>query len=302
MEALLEAVGVWKSYGGRPVLRGATVRVGSSSIVGLLGPNGAGKTTLIRVSLGLARRDRGEVRLLGRDPYWEPAARERVGVVFERPVLPPTLPVRLFLERAARVYGVPQGRVSEAIRLAGLSGHEWKPFSSLSAGLKQRAAIAHALLPEPVLLVADEPTSNLDPVERVRLLDLLARLRRDEGVSILVSSHVLAEVLRLADEIVVLSGGRVAARGRPEEVLLGSRPVARVRAGDPAGLASLLESRGFRVDADGVYVKVYLGGLGEAARLLDALAEAAKEGHMVYGFDLVEPGLEEVLLEVAGGG
>lgn len=302
MARLLAARDVWKSYSGRPVLMGAGIEVSGKSIVGLIGPNGAGKTTLIKICLGLARRDRGEVSLFGRDPFRDPRARERVGVVFERPNLPSSVPVSRFLEMAARIYGVPSERVREVVRLAGLEGHEWKPFSSLSAGLKQRAAIAHALLPEPELLVADEPTSNLDPVERVRLLGLLEELRRDHGMGILVSSHVLAEVLRLADEIVLLNEGRVVARGSPEEVILRERPVARIRSGDPGRLSELLESNGFEAEWDGVYVRVSLRSVDDVPRLLETLARAHREGVKVYGFDMVESGLEQVLLEVVRAG
>lgn len=302
MAKLLEARGVWKSYSGRPVLAGVSVEVSGRRIVGLIGPNGAGKTTLIRISLGLARRDRGEVSLFGLDPFRDPRARERVGVVFERPNLPSSVPVQRFLEMAARIYGVPRGRVREVVKLAGLEGHEWKPFSSLSAGLKQRAAIAHALLAEPELLVADEPTSNLDPVERVRLLRLLEELRRDHGMGILVSSHVLTEVLRLADEIVLLNEGRVVARGSPEEVVLRERPIARIRSGDPQRLSKILESEGYNAWWDGVYLRVSLKSVDEVPRLLETLARAHREGVAIYGFDMVESGLEQVLLEVVRAG
>ncbi|GAB6148166.1 ABC transporter ATP-binding protein [Stetteria hydrogenophila] len=299
MASLLSARDVWKSYSGRVVLAGAGVEVDGRRIVGLIGPNGAGKTTLIKVCLGLARRDRGEVSLFGRDPFRDSRARERVGVVFERPSLPSGMPVYRFLEMAARVYGAPRGRVREVIKTVGLEGHEWKPYASLSAGLKQRAAIAHALIPEPELIVADEPTSNLDPVERVRLLNLLDRLRRDHGVGILFSSHVLHEVLRVADEVVVLIKGRVAARGPPGEIVLRGRPMARVSASDPERLAGILRGEGFDAEWDGIHVVARLRGPGDLPRLLEALAEAHRSGVLVYGFDVIESGLESILMGVA---
>jgi len=182
-EDVLVLEGVWKSFHGAPVLRGVSLRVPEGGIVGLVGPNGAGKSTIIRVGLGILRRDRGLVSLMGRDPFHDPRARERVGVVFERPVLPGGVPVVRVLEYAARIRGAGRSDVLKAVRLAGLEGHEHKPFDSLSAGLKQRAAIAHALVGDPVFIVADEPTSNLDPVERVRILNLVARLNRDHGIT-----------------------------------------------------------------------------------------------------------------------
>ncbi len=293
---LLEARGVWKSYGGRPALRGVDLCVPPGRVVGLVGPNGAGKTTLIRVSLGILRRDGGEVRLFGRDPFRDASSRERVGVVFERPVLPGGVPVYQVLLHAARIRGAGEAEVRRAIRLAGLAGHEWKPFDGLSAGLKQRAALAHALVAEPSLVVADEPTSNLDPVERLRVLELVRSLARDEGVSWLFSSHVLPEVARVADELVVLREGRVAARGRPEEIV-GGLARARVRVSDLEAAARLIEEAGLSVRREGLGLLVEAGGVGDQWRLLEALARASRSGVVVYSVDFVEPSVEAMLVE-----
>ena len=283
---------VWKRYGRVYALRGASLTLEKGEILGLLGPNGAGKTTLLKVVLGLARRDRGRVELLGRDPLVSPDARRGVGVVFERPTLPDSIPVRELLEYAARIHGTGRRAVDEAIAVAGLEGHEWKRFDMLSAGLKQRAAIAHAMVAEPEVLVADEPTSNLDPVERARILDLLAGLNARMGLTILVSSHVVSEVLRVSTRLAVMGAGRVRAYGRPDEVLGGFK-TARVRASDPGLLARLLEDAGYSVRVHGVSVDVALEGPEGARRLFAALSRV--DGVRVYSVDLVEPGLEEVL-------
>ncbi|MCE4619788.1 MAG: ABC transporter ATP-binding protein [Desulfurococcales archaeon] len=295
MATIVEARSVYKKFRGATVLRGVSLRVGEGEVVGLVGPNGAGKTTLLRVLLGILRRDGGEVWLAGRDPWRDPRARERVGVVFERPSLPSSVPLINVLERAARIKGVSPREARRVIREAGLAGHEWKPFRALSAGLKQRAAIAHALLGDPQVLVADEPTSNLDPVERARILDFLSVLNRDRGITILVSSHVLPEVVRVASKLIVLVGGRVKDAGTPEEVLGGLR-LARVRAGDPDGLARFLEEMGFKVSLEGVSVLVESPVQGD---LFEALAEASRRGLQVYNVDFVEPGLME---ELSSGG
>ena len=292
MAPVVEARRVYKRFHGNQVLRGVSLRVNGGEVVGLVGPNGAGKTTLLRILLGILRRDSGEVWLSGRDPWRDPRARERVGVVFERPSLPSSVPLISVLERAARIKGADPREARIVIREAGLSGHEWKPFRALSAGLKQRAAIAHALLGDPQVLVADEPTSNLDPVERARILDFLSGLNRDRGITILVSSHVLPEVVRVASKLVVLVGGRVTRAGTPEEVLGGLR-LARIRAGDPKGLAGFLMERGFRVSLEGVSVLVDSPVQGE---LFEALAEASRRGLQVYNVDFVEPGLMEELM------
>lgn len=234
------------------------------------------------------------MQLLGKDPLRSPDARRRVGVVFERPVLPDSLPVRELLEYASRIHGASKSMVDEAISIAGLEGHEWKRFNMLSAGLKQRAAIAHAMVAEPEVIIADEPTSNLDPVERARILELLARLNQEKGLTILVSSHVVSEVLRVSTRLAVMGGGRVRAQGRPEEVLGGFKR-ARIRSSDPGLLAEDLSRAGFEARVLGVSVEVPLDGPGGAERLFKALSAAVSRGIVVYGVDLVEAGLEEVL-------
>ncbi len=291
---VLRVRGVSKRFGRHKALDSATMHVPEGSITGLLGPNSAGKTTLIRVSLGLLRRDSGEVELFGRDPLRDPRARERVGVVFERPVLPDALPVKVLLEHAARIYGRDEARdVEWAVKVSGLAGYEHKRFSELSAGYKQRAAIAHALIARPHFLVADEPTSNLDPVERVKILNLLVELNESEGMTIMVSSHILAELLRVAKSVVIMSRGRVVSQGSPEEVIGGLRSV-RIRAKEPEALRAFLESRGVECRVSGLNVVARLD-TGGASKLLRVLADAVSEGYRIYSVDMIEPGLEEVL-------
>lgn len=295
MEEILVCEGVTKNYGGLRALGGVSLRVGEGEAVGLVGPNGAGKTTLLKVSLGILRRDSGRVSLMGRDPMRDPRAREDVGVIFERPNLPAAIPVYRMLLHAARIKGVGEGEVREAIRLAGLDGHEWKTFTGLSAGLKQRAAIAHALVGSPRLIIADEPTSNLDPVERVRILNLIGELNRDHGLTFLVSSHILPEIVRIASKILILDGGRIVRGGTPEEVL-GGLTKARVRGSDSGLLASILEEYGFPVEQQGLSIVASIPGLSHQARLFEALVEAGRRGVVVYSVDFIEASIEAELL------
>ena len=195
MARILVARDVWKKFRGSPVLKGVSLTVSEGEVVGLVGPNGAGKTTLLRILLGILRRDNGEVLLDGRDPWRDPQARSNVGVIFERPSLPSSAPLINILEHVARIRGASREEVRSVIREAGLSGHEFKSFRELSAGLKQRAAIAHALLGDPLVIIADEPTSNLDPVERARILDFLSNINKDRGIidGRSISAHTTAE-------------------------------------------------------------------------------------------------------------
>ncbi len=292
-QAVVSLREVSKSFHNVVALRRVSLDVAHGDFLGLVGPNGAGKTTLIRVALGLLRPDSGHVRLMGMDPFRDPEARAKVGVVFERPNLPASMPVIEIMRRAARIYGVPAQEVSKVIELAGLKGHEQKPFGHLSAGLKQRAAIAHALIAEPSLIIADEPTSNLDPVERREVLVLLARLNK-EGTTVLLSSHVLSEVLRVVTKVAIIKGGSIATIGSPDDIIASVR-LGRVRTPDPERLAKALAERGFevRVDVQAVYVAIRKES--DERDLLLVLADAVAKGLKYYGLDLVEPGIEEVL-------
>jgi ABC-2 type transport system ATP-binding protein len=290
---ILRLSNVTKRFGLVRALDSVSLEVREGEVVGLLGPNGAGKTTLIKVSLGLMRRDSGLVLLNGLDPYVDPSARVGVSAIFERPSLPDSLRVRDLLFHVARVYGGGLDDVRRAVKLAGLEGHEWKMFSELSAGLKQRAAIAHALLANPRFIVADEPTSNLDPVERLRILELIATLNRDEGITFLVSSHVIPEVTRVSSRLVVMSRGRVVASGSPSELLY-KNPVARIRCSDPEKLASMLEASGFNVRVEGYNVLVEVG-KGDYGALLELLTIASRNGVFLMNVDFIGATLEELL-------
>ncbi len=299
MGSVLEVEGVKKRYGRLLALRGVSFTLRPGVLVGLVGPNGAGKTTLIRVVVGILRPTEGRVRLFGRDPFREPRAREPLGYIPERPQLPSSIPVRELLRITAMLYGHPRpaDAVDEAIALTSLEGHEYKRFDQLSAGLKQRAAIAHALIHEPRLIIADEPTANLDPVERVKILQILSDLNRKMGLTVLFTSHVLAEVSRLGEEIIVLLGGRVAFVGSPERLVEMSK-IVRVRTSDPEKLSRLLAERGYNVEVEAFSVRVELKSRAEISRLFRDLSEIEDEVP-VYNVDTVEAALEGLL---RGGG
>jgi len=292
---VLEARDVWKYYGRHPALQGVSFSVGEGELVGLVGPNGSGKTTLIRILVGILRPSRGQVRVRGRDPLRDPAARESLGYIPERPMLPSSMPIGELLRVAAMIHGVPRpgDAVGEAVALAGLEGHEHKRFDELSAGLKQRAAIAHALIHEPSVIVADEPTSNLDPVERMKILEILSQINRRRGLTLLFTSHVLAEVSRLSDRIVVLLRGRRVFTGSPGELVERSRTV-RIRTSLPDRLAAMLVERGYPVEEEAFSVLVRLKSRSEIPRLLRDLAGISGEVP-VFSVDTVEAALEELL-------
>jgi ABC-2 type transport system ATP-binding protein len=217
----LELTSVSKFYGSRRALDGVSFELPAGSALGLLGPNGAGKTTALRLLLGFARPSSGRLRLHGHDPF-EPAARERVGYLPERLVLPGRMKVRGFLRLHARLAGVAdseiEGQLEAVSETTGIGDRLEERIQGLSKGLAQRLGFAQALLGEPRLLLLDEPTSGLDPIGIRDARGWIER-SRERGCSVLVSSHVLSEVERTCDRVVILHEGRIAASGSLDEVV-----------------------------------------------------------------------------------
>jgi ABC-2 type transport system ATP-binding protein len=218
--AALEWNAVSKRFRSRPALSAVSFSVPEGAALGLLGPNGAGKTTALRLALGFCRPDAGVVRLRGQAPD-EPASRRGVGYLPERLALPARASVRAFLRFHARLAGLDERAESEvdaALERTGLAARRGDACGALSKGLAQRLGFAQALLGPPELLILDEPTSGLDPLGVRDARDWI-QAARQRGCTVLVSSHVLSEIERTCDHVVVLHGGRIAASGRLEAVL-----------------------------------------------------------------------------------
>jgi len=203
---------VHKSLGGRPVLRGVSFSVPRGEIFGYLGPNGAGKTTTIRIILGLLRPDSGTVEVVGREDG-------KVGFVLENDGLFDGLTPEGNLGFYARLYGMRdwRRRARELLESVGLGGELRKRVGAFSRGMRQRLALARALLPDPVLLVLDEPTAGLDPTGQMELRTLIRELSL-RGYTIFLSSHNLDEVQRLCHRIALIHQGRIRLEGRLEEI------------------------------------------------------------------------------------
>jgi len=217
---LLEATGLWRAYGRRQVLRDLDLAVAAGEAVAVAGPNGAGKTTLLRVLAGLARPDRGEVRLEGRPLRRDaPQVRRAVGLVSHQTLLYDDLTLHENLTFAARLYGLPAPAAAARAALdeAGLGPRADESPRRLSRGLAQRAAIARALLHRPRLLLLDEPFTALDAAASERLRAELGA-RRQLGLGIVLVTHQLAEAWEVATRIAVLVEGRWACN----EALAGS--------------------------------------------------------------------------------
>ena len=214
----LRVSGLVRRYGGRAVVGGVDLRVERGEIYGFLGPNGAGKTTTMRMILGLVRRDAGTIEVFGQtDPA---TVRARVGGIIEGPRFYPYLSalenLRIF---AAYSGGLPDARLEELLELVRLKDRRLDRVATFSLGMKQRLGIAQALLGGPDLLLLDEPANGLDPAGMKEIRDLMAQLKTERQVAVLVSSHLLGEVDRICDRIGILKEGRMVAEGRPSELV-----------------------------------------------------------------------------------
>ena len=241
--------GVVKRYGGRTVLDSVSLEV-IPGITGLVGPNGAGKSTLVRSILGLVRLAAGTVRVFGIDPAREPRrVRSLLGVVPEDECAVPGLSGVEMVRYAARLCGLPGTeslrRAHEVLDWCDAGQERYRPVETLSVGTRQKVAFAAAIVHDPRMVILDEPTNGLDPLERRAMLGRLVTLARDHGKTVLVSTHVLPDVQSICDRVVVLARGRVRLTGAIDDLTRPVTPAHRLEGDGPLDeLARLLTSRG----------------------------------------------------------
>jgi ABC-2 type transport system ATP-binding protein len=255
--ASVEIRALSKHFGGVAAVKNLSFDVQAGRVTGFLGPNGAGKTTTLRALLGLVRPSSGSATFAGRryDELDRPGA--RVGAVLEDASFHPGRTARNHLRVLAIAGGHPAGRVAEVLDLVGLAEAADRRVKGYSLGMRQRLAIAAALLGDPSVLILDEPTNGLDP-PGITWIRALLREQAAAGRAVLVSSHVLAEVAQSVDDVVVVADGELRAAGALGDVLGGHDGRAtEVRAQEPARLASALERRGYRVERDGDVLTVH---------------------------------------------
>jgi ABC-2 type transport system ATP-binding protein len=292
--------GLRKRYGRQTAVDDVSFTVGRGEVVGLLGPNGAGKTSVIKILLGLVRPDAGDVLLLGRSAR-EPHARSQVGYLPELFRYQPWLSAAEVLALHVRLTGVPVAAEEEreCLAVVGLADRAGDRVGGFSKGMQQRLGLAVALLGRPELVVLDEPTSALDPIGRADVRDLLLSLKA-RGVAVLLNSHLIGEVERVCDRVVILDKGRVAASGTLAE-LLGRREV-RLRLHDVGPAAEELLAAAGPVTRDRDWFTVALPADEDAATVPDLVARLVALGVLVHA---VEPGrisLEERLLGIIRAG
>ncbi|MHB1491761.1 MAG: ABC transporter ATP-binding protein [Cellulomonas sp.] len=237
---------VSKRYGGMRAVDALDLDVRRGEIYAFLGRNGAGKTTTIRMLLGLIRPSGGHVEVLGKRV--RPGVSDvfaHVGYLVETATAYPNLTVRENLDIQRRLTGAPRPAVSEAIERMRLDAHADRRAGALSLGLKQRLALARALLHRPELIILDEPANGLDPAGIVEIRGLLQSLTTEHGVTVFMSSHILAEVAHLADRIGIVDRGHLIEELDREELHAQERGHVRVGTSEPQRAAGLLAAAGF---------------------------------------------------------
>jgi ABC-2 type transport system ATP-binding protein len=298
-DLVIETSGLRKVYrsGGRRTVAvdGLDLSVPAGGVHGFLGPNGSGKTTTIKMLLGLTRPSGGEMRLFGLQvPAQLPQVIDRVGAIVEEPRFTPTFSGRKNLSLLARSIGVPRSTVDEVLQQAGLADRAKEKYGTYSLGMKQRLAIAAALLKNPDLLILDEPTNGLDPAGIRGIRDLIRDLG-ESGVTVLLSSHILAEVQQVCHSVSIVGEGKLLASGRVEDLL--GENVSRTRVGvtDPQGARHFLEAAGYTVAREGdVLVVEGHENPEEITKLL------AGKGVYVSELSAIRPTLETFFLRLTG--
>ncbi len=298
--SVISAEGLQKYYGRVHAVDGLTLNVQKSSVTALIGPNGAGKTTTIKMVLGILRPDKGSVSVLGEDPWDNPKVRRHVGVVYERSNFPSHQQIQSYLERVARIFGVPESRAKEVLAQVGLSDVGTRSVRALSAGMLQKFAIAHALIHQPEVIIADEPTSNLDPTARTEILDLVSNLSKN-GTTFLISSHILPELSRVSDAVAIVNRGKIWAEGKLSELYskFGANSL-RIASDRPDLLLPKIRQldyvQGVDMDGQGLTIKVKEG---NESRLYEDAPRLAKEaGAKIFGIESRSASLEELFRQV----
>ncbi len=285
---------VHKRYGETRALDGLSFEIPSGVLLGFLGPNGAGKTTTFRTILGLARPDRGVIEVLGMRVGPETSRIvKRVGAIVEEPGLYGFLSARDNLVVASDTRGFGHERIDELLAFVQLTDDAGRKVAGYSKGMRQRLALAAALLGDPEVLFLDEPLDGLDPAGQAVLRDQLRRLVDEHDKTIVMSTHDLGDVEHLADRVVVISRGRLVTEGSLSELTAGGDRV-RVVVDDPDRARRLLAADGFTVDGEAD--EVWVAGT-DGAGVIRTLANAG-----VYPSAVIPERrtLEEVFLGVTG--
>ncbi|WP_159883588.1 ABC transporter ATP-binding protein [Paenibacillus puerhi] len=296
---IVETEKLTKAIGGKAVVNDVKIQIGQGDIYGFLGPNGAGKTTTIRMLLGLAKPTQGSIRIFGKDLRKERLSiLRKVGSLVEYPSYYGHLNARENLEVVRRLLGAPRARIGEVLDVVRLTAESSRPVKGFSLGMKQRLGIATALLGQPELLILDEPTNGLDPAGILEIRELIKRMPKELGMTVLVSSHLLSEIEQMATKVGIIAKGRMLFQDSIGA--LRERAQAKVRLGvsDPESAWRQLLAAGYEAEWD--RSRLTVNGASDS-RIAAIVASLVRQDFDVYRVEEEGASLESIFLKMTGG-
>ena len=291
-DVVIEVKGLVKTFGKKTVLNGLNMTIRRGDIYGFIGNNGSGKTTAMKIILGLLEADSGDITLFGSKDLL--SGRKRIGSLIEAPGLYKGCTAKENMKRFAMLFGGEEKEIDDLLSFVGLGDVGKKKVRAFSLGMKQRLGIAVALLGNPEILVLDEPTNGLDPAGIKDLRELFEKIASEKGVSLLISSHHLDELSRIANVYGILVDGRIVDETRKDDILAKCGTVVLLESSEPSKVLAVLSPKG-KVSVDGTKIRIE-GNLssGEVASLL------VKEGVPFSSIQEQSLGFEDYFIERMG--
>ncbi len=296
----VSTTGLTKRFGDRTVVDGVDLAIPKGSVCGFVGPNGAGKTTTIRMLLGLIRPTSGIGSILGGRLENPASYLHKVGALIESPAFYPQLSGRDNLQALTRLGRIPSSAIDPVLERTGMTARADDKYRAYSLGMKQRLGIAAALLPDPELLILDEPANGLDPAGIVEMRSLV-RSFADGGITVLVSSHLISEIEQVCDHVVMIRGGQLVHQGPVAELAARQRPdivVSPEHAADLGHLVQVFERSGLSVAARAADGTAVVPAAAVSAADLNRLA--ARDGITLRQISERTRSLEDVFFELTG--
>ncbi|HCI0290037.1 TPA: ATP-binding cassette domain-containing protein [Enterococcus faecium] len=296
-ETVLKATGITKKYGAAKALDKVSIEIKRGMIYGLIGENGAGKSTFMRTIMGLISIDEGSIELFGTTGLQ--AARRRMGQSIETPALYPELTARDNLRIQAANGGVSDREIEDLLKMMRLENTGKKKAKNFSLGMRQRLAIANALITNPEFLILDEPTNGMDPAGMAEMREIIQRLVKERGITVLLSSHLLDELSQIATHYGILHEGHLIKELSKEELAQESRQFIKIDTSATEQAVTVLDSLGYRdYFVQSSRVIQLFEGIDQVAAINQALVEAKVP---VDGIHLVGQKLEDYFLQLTGG-
>lgn len=294
MKAAIETSGLTRQFDGITAVNGIELQVPEHSVYGFLGPNGAGKTTTIRMLLGLLRPTSGEIRLFDLSlKDHRSTILSKTGSLVETPSLYPHLTGNENLEILQRLLNVDKSHIGRVLSIVKLENDARRPVKQYSLGMKQRLALAAALLGEPRLLILDEPTNGLDPAGILEMRKLLQHMPQEHGITVFLSSHLLSEVEQIATHIGILNAGTMIFQGPLKELQRRRHEHLYLETDNPRAAMRLLTERDWPCEADGTGLKVEIRKPDDAA---DVNKLMVQNSISVFQLSLIQSSLEDIFL------